>query len=244
MERLQKYLARCGVASRRASEQLITSGQVKVNGIVVTELGTKIGIGDTVTYKGKEVLPQEHIYVLMNKPRFIVCTANDEHNRKTVIDILPEELMPYRLFPVGRLDYDTKGALLLTNDGELMNMLVGPKSNCEKEYLARVKGVVSDKELKRLSIGVKVDDYVTRPCTVLLEDIDKVHDSCLLRFIITEGKYHQVKNMCAAVGHEVKNLTRVRFANLTVDGLKEGEVRFLTTHEIKQLYGLGKAKLH
>ncbi len=236
MERLQKYMASCGVASRRNSEKIIASGRVKVNGIVVTEMGTKVGKNDVVMVDDKVINKVTIMkYYVMNKPRNVVSTVSDPQGRKTIISILPDELKEMRLFPIGRLDYDTKGVLLLTNDGELMNNLVGPKSHIEKEYLVRVKGIPSREDLIKLSKGVRIDDYVTRPCKVNLKDIDNRNQTALLSLVIEEGKYHQVKRMVEAIGYPALKLTRIRFGRIEADGLKEGEVRELTIHELKIL---------
>ena len=240
MERLQKYMARCGVASRRKSEELITSGRVKVNGVVVTELGTKVNGNDVVMVDDNVIAINEYIHLVMNKPRGIISSSSDEVGRKTVISILPKEFEHYHLFPVGRLDYDTKGVLLITNDGEFMNALVGPKSNLEKEYLARVSGIVTKEDIIRLCSGLKIDDYVTRKCRAYVVEVDNKNNSSLVSITIKEGKNHQVKKMMEAIGHPVKHLTRVRFGEITCEGLAEGEVRYLTPHEIKRLVVLSK----
>lgn len=238
MERLQKVIAQCGLASRREAEELILAGRVKVNGEIITTLGVKVSDPDIVEVDDVIIEREEKIYILMNKPRGIITSTRDEKNRKTVISILPEEYQKYRLFPVGRLDYDTKGALLLTNDGELMNGLIGPRSNVEKEYLARIEGIITRMTLKKLASGIVIDGKKTRPAKVKLESVDRKNKSSLVRIIITEGRYHQVKKMFAAVGHPVKRLSRVRFGNLTLEGLPEGGIRPLTIHEVKQLYVL------
>ena len=235
MERLQKYIARGGICSRRKAEELIAAGRVEVNGEVVTEMGIKVTGNDIVTVDGKVVEINEYQYVVMNKPRGVVSTANDEAGRKTVVSILPESLNKYRLFPVGRLDYDTKGVLLLTNDGEFMNTLVGPKSELEKEYLARVDGIITKEKLAELNRGVDIDGYVTRRCKSYISKVDKKNNSSLVGIILKEGKYHQVKRMFEKIGYPVKHLTRIRFGEITTEDLPEGAVRFLTPHEIKKL---------
>lgn len=240
MERLQKYISRCGVTSRRKAEELITSGRVKVNGEVVTELGTKVESSDVVMVDDKVIQVNEYVYLLMNKPRGVVSTVSDEKNRKTVVSILPLEYQKYHVYPVGRLDYDTKGVLLLTNNGEFMNTVIGPKSTIEKEYLARVEGVFTKDDLKVITGGIKLEEYKTRKCRGYIESIDYKNNSSLVGLIIKEGKNHQVKNMFEYVNHPVKRLTRIRFGELTTEGLKEGEVRPLTPHEIKRLYVLSK----
>lgn len=242
MERLQKFLARCGVASRRKAEELIANGLVKVNGEVVTEMGYKVSGNDVVEYNGNILESKEFIYLAMNKPRGIISSSNDEKNRKTVISILPKEIQDYRVFPVGRLDYDTKGILLLTNDGEFMNALVGPKSNLEKEYLVRVDGILDHSATKKIAYGVDIGGYITRRAFCEVTDIDKNNNSSLARVIIREGKYHQVKRMFEAIGYPVKHLTRVRFGDITTEGLAEGDIRYLTPHEVKRLFALSKEK--
>lgn len=235
-ERLQKYMAKSGVASRRHSEELIKAGRVTVNGVVITEMGYKLSKGDTVAVDGMEITKEELKYYVINKPRYLICSANDEKDRKTVISILPESLKKYRLYPVGRLDYDTKGVLLLTNDGDFMNSLVGPRSLTEKEYLVRVEGIVTKEEVKKLSEGVIIDgNYKTRKCRTYIVSIDRVNKSSLIGIVLQEGRKHQVKNMVEAIGHKCKRLTRIRFGCVTIEGLKEGEVRELSIHEVKTL---------
>lgn len=236
MERLQKYLARCGVASRRKAEELIANGHVKVNEEIITKMGFIVSGNDIIKVDDIEVEVNEFKYLVLNKPRYIISSANDEVGRKTVISILPEEYNKYRLFPVGRLDYDTKGVILLTNDGEFMNTLVGPNADCEKEYLARVEGVFTKEKINIITKGIKIDNYITRKCFASIDSIDKKNNSSLVRIIIKEGHYHQVKKMFDAVGNKVKRLTRIRFGNITLEGLKEGEVRELSIHEVKTLY--------
>lgn len=244
MERLQKYMASCGVASRRNSEKIIAEGRVKVNGIVITEMGTKVGKNDIVTVDGKELARvTEMKYYVMNKPRNVVSTVSDPQGRKTIISILPENLQSMRLFPVGRLDYDTKGVVLLTNDGDFMNTLVGPRSHTEKEYLVRVKGIVRREDLAKLTNGVRIEDYVTRPCKAYIKSTDNIAMTTLLGLIIQEGKFHQVKRMVEAIGFEPIRLTRIRFGRVTVDELAEGEVRELTIHEVKTFIADSQAKI-
>ncbi len=235
MERLQKYLARCGVSSRRQAEEIIKAGRVKVNGLTITEMGYKVTASDTVSVDDIDIDKNELKYFVMNKPRYIISSSNDEKDRKTVISILPKELEKYRLFPVGRLDYDTKGVLLLTNDGEFMNALVGPNTFTEKEYLVRLNGIITKQVLKTVENGVDIGGYVTRRCQCLLDSIDKKNNSSLVRIILQEGKYHQVKKMFEVVGFPVKRLTRVRFGVITIDGIAEGDIRELSIHEVKTL---------
>lgn len=240
MERLQKRIAESGICSRRKAEELILAGKVKVNGVVITLLGTKVSYSDVIEVDGKIIEKEEKKYYVINKPRGVVCTASDDRGRKTIIDILPEKIKSERIYPVGRLDYDTKGVLLLTNDGEFMNALVGPKSGIEKEYLARVKGIMTMTDVKKLTEGVILNGKKTLPAIVEIVSFDREHGSSLVKIIITEGNYHQVKEMFKSIDHDVKKLTRVRFGNITINNLKEGEVKVLSIHEVKTLYGLTK----
>lgn len=235
MERLQKYLARCGVSSRRQAEELIKEKRVKVNDVIVTEMGIKVNNNDKVSVDNVVIEPNEFKYLVMNKPRYIISSSNDEKNRKTVISILPKEYESYRLFPVGRLDYDTKGVILLTNDGEFMNQLVGPQTFTEKEYMVRVEGIITKPILKKVENGVDIGGYITRKCQCTLDSIDKKNNSSLVKIVLQEGKYHQVKKMFEVVGFPVKRLSRVRFGIIDLNGLAEGQVRELTVHEVKQL---------
>ena len=236
--RLQAYMANCGVASRRKCEEIITMGRVKVNGVVVDKLGSKVTKKDVVTVDGKVIEKEEHVYYVLNKPRGYVTTLDDEFGRRKVIDLFAPEDLAYRIFPIGRLDYDTQGVLLFTNDGELANKLTSPHSNVEKEYLARVEGKAGKEELGRLVRGVVINGYKTKPADVEVIEYKKDTNTSLLRIIITEGKYHQVKNMCEAVGLPVKKLTRLRFATISTEGIAKGEYRKLKIHEVKQLYNL------
>lgn len=240
MERLQKIIARSGLCSRRKAEELITSGVVKVNGEVVTELGTKASNDDIITVNDKQIFIQEYVYLVMNKPRGVISAVSDDKSRDTVISILPADYRALGLYPVGRLDYDTKGVLILTNDGTFMNDLVGPKSNIEKEYLVRLDGIISKDELRLMQYGVQLEDYKTRNCRTYFSSQDVKNNSCLVGIVLKEGKYHQVKNMFEAVGYPVKRLTRIRFGEITTEGLADGEIRHLTPHEVKRLYVLNK----
>ena len=236
--RLQSYMASCGVASRRKCEEIITSGRVKVNGITVKTLGTKVMNKDVVEVDGQIIKQEEHVYYALNKPSGYVTTLDDEHGRRKVIDLFEREDLDKRIFPVGRLDYDTQGILLFTNDGELANKLTSPKSKVEKEYLARVSGHADKAALAKLVRGVVINGYKTRPAEVEVIEYKKDTDTSLLRIVITEGKYHQVKNMCEAVGLPVKKLTRLRFATISTEGIPKGAYRKLKIHEVKQLYNL------
>ena len=232
--RLQKYLAECGIASRRGSEQLIQDGRVTVNDEVAT-LGLKIDpVSDTVLFDGDPVLADGKVYIVLNKPRGVVTTATDTHERKTVIDCL--EGVDARVFPVGRLDMDVSGTLLLTNDGELTNRLSHPRYEVDKVYSAWVKGNVKPKALAQLEQGVELDDGLTAPAQVSISKTQG--QKTLLRLTIHEGKKRIVKRMCAAVGHSVVSLRRISIGNIQVDDLQPGEWRHLEAEEVAALYKL------
>ncbi|MFA5720598.1 MAG: pseudouridine synthase [Acholeplasmataceae bacterium] len=234
--RLEKMLAYSGIASRRKSKELILAGEVKVNGAVCLEPGFKVEKSDVVTYLGEVVETVEFVYYLMNKPRGVVTTTSDEKNRKTVIDLLAVEDKEDRVYPVGRLDYDTAGLLLLTNDGILTQHLTRPEFEVPKTYLVRVIGLISKAALRNLQRGVKLDNYTSKPAIVALKERNTKQKSSLIEITISEGKNHQIKDMCKAVGFPVKSLTRITFDTLTLDGVKRGEYRSLKLHEIKKLY--------
>lgn len=235
MERLQKVIANSGYCSRRKAEELIVQGKVKVNNVLVTELGTKVSGNDTITVEGKSLTKEDKKYVLLYKPRGVVTTTSDDKKRKTVLDLIDTDK---RLYPVGRLDYDTTGVLILTNDGELTNLLIHPKNNVDKVYIAKIKGILSGLEIKRLEKGVIIDGFKTSPCKVKVKKVDKKNNTSLVMITIHEGKNHQVKNMFLAIGHEVIKLKREKIAFLDLKGLKPGEYRYLTIKEVKKLYSL------
>lgn len=233
MERLQKYLAHAGVASRRHCEQLILKGKVSVNGQVVTELGTKVDpVKDKVMVDGKPVSRgNEKVYILLYKPGGYVTTVKDPEGRKTVLDLLRG--IRERVYPVGRLDYDTEGLLLLTNDGELTHALTHPSRRVDKTYLARVEGVPSENELEKLRRGILLEDGMTAPAKVQLL---KVQDNTAwLEITIHEGRNRQVRRMCEQTGHPVLFLKRVRLGFLTLAGLTVGKYRILRPREVAKL---------
>ena len=237
MERLQKVIANSGYCSRRKAEELIVNRKVIVNGVIVTELGTKVSGTDEIIINKKVLSRDEKEYILLNKPRGVVSTTSDDKNRKTVLDLVNSNK---RLYPVGRLDYDTTGALLLTNDGELTNLLIHPRNKVDKLYIAKVKGLVFKEEAMTLQRGVVIDGVKTARCKVRVKKYDKKTDTSLVEIIIHEGKNHQVKKMFDSIGHEVIKLKREMFAFLNVNGLKSGEYRYLSVKEVKQLYSLVK----
>ncbi len=239
MERLQKYLSSCGIASRRKSEELILAGKVKVNGIIVRELGTKVSDKDEVEVENMEVYRKQKEYYLLYKPEKTICSVSDDKGRVTVVDLIETN---EKIFPVGRLDYDTTGLLLLTNDGELTNKLTHPKGSIEKTYLAKVSGLVTGKEIHELENGIELDGVKTKKARAKLKKMDKKNNKSYVELTITEGRNHQVKNMFAALGHKVLKLKRTNYAFFDLEGLKIGEYRSLTTKEVKQLYNYANIK--
>jgi 23S rRNA pseudouridine2605 synthase len=243
MERLQKRIANSGLCSRRKAEEYIKEGRVKVNGEVITEMGVKVSPSDTILVDDNPLPVLIKTYLVMNKPVGVLSSTTDDRGRKTVISILPQEYQGLGLYPVGRLDYDTKGVLLITNDGDFMNTLIGPKSNLKKEYLARIDGIITKEEVKNLAQGVYIDAKKTRKCDAKIIDIDKKNKSSLVSITLVEGNYHQVKNMFLALGYNVKKLTRVKFGEVEIGNLSPGEIRELKPHEIKRLVVLSKFNL-
>lgn len=237
-ERLQKVMAQAGVASRRKCEEIITQGRVKVNGIVVTELGTKVGPKDVVTVDDKALDKESLVYYVLNKPTGYLTAVSDKLGRRTVMDLISIEDKKERIFPVGRLDYDTSGVLLLTNDGTLSYRLTKSAKEVEKTYHARLDGIIDQTAVTRLIKGVMIDGIPTKRAKIEVLDIDKKNNSCLISLTITEGRNRQVRRMCEAVGYKVKKLKRTSFGGITTENLKVGEYRALKPHEIKVLYSL------
>ncbi len=233
-ERLQKFLANNGIASRRKCEELILDGKVEVNGTIVTELGTKVSEKDIVKYNGKIVKTEEEkIYILLNKPIGYVTTAKDQFNRDTVLDLIK---INKRIVPVGRLDMYTSGALILTNDGEFVNMLTHPKNEIDKTYNVTVKGNVTNEDTEQLQKGVKIDDeYITKPAKVKILKIDKEKNISRIQITIHEGKNRQVRKMCEAINKKVLALHRCKIGNIEVKDLKVGNWRYLTKKEVENL---------
>ncbi|MGN7455841.1 pseudouridine synthase [Paenibacillus pasadenensis] len=234
MERLQKILAAAGVASRRKCEELIASGAVEVNGKVVRELGTKADPAtDEITVKGKPIASEKKIYLMMNKPKGVITSASDPKGRKIVSDFLPG--IKERVYPVGRLDYDTEGLLLLTNDGEFANLLTHPSHHVPKTYLATVKGVPHGSALERLQKGIKLEDGMTAPAEADYHDVDVDAGVATIAITIYEGRNRQVRRMFDAIGHPVARLKRIKFGHLVLENMQRGKFRHLTLSEIKEL---------
>lgn len=234
-ERLQKYMARCGVASRRKCEEIILSGKVKVNGFVVKELGTKVNfIEDKVEYDGKLILPEERkVYIMLNKPEGYITSAKDEKNRKTILDIVS---IDERIYPIGRLDYDSSGLLLLTNDGDIYNKIIHPRVKIIKEYVALVKGEVKKIELEKLESGIDIGGYTTAPAKVELLNYDR--GNSIIKIGIHEGKNRQIRRMCSSINHEVISLKRTAIGKIKLGDLKKGEYRDLSLEELEYIDSL------
>jgi 23S rRNA pseudouridine2605 synthase len=230
--RLNAFIARAGVASRRGADELIKTGRVQVNG-EPGRLNTFVSHGDVVELDGRRLAEQRLAYVLLNKPAGVVTTARDPRGRPTVVGLVHHEA---RVVPVGRLDADTTGALLLTNDGELAHRLAHPRYRIDKVYEAEVEGEPDDEALRRLAEGIELDDGPTTPAKVRRLGPSR------LELTIHEGRKHQVKRMCAAVGHPVRRLHRRRYAGLSVDDLEPGVWRELTAAEVERLQALGSGR--
>ncbi len=224
------------MASRRAAEVLIAEGHVTVDGKVVKELGTKVDAARAdIRVDGRKIKRSvEKIYVMLNKPRRVLSAVSDDHGRQTVVDLIDD--VEEKIFPIGRLDYNTEGLLLLTNDGELANGLMHPRFEVDKTYRAVLKGRVDEERLDRLRVGLKLEDGMTAPA--LVETLAIEGDESLVEITIHEGRNRQVRRMFSAIGYNIKRLRRVKFAGLTVDGLKLGEHRRLNKREVEALYRL------
>lgn len=230
--RLQKYIAEAGIASRRKAEELILQGLVSVNGEIVTEMGVKVCDTDIVEVNGRRAEPERNkVYIMLNKPKGYVSTVKDQFSRKTVLHLTYG--VKERVYPVGRLDYDTSGLILLTNDGSFSYRMTHPSHEIDKVYIAKVAGEVGKDVVEKFRKGIKIDDYITSPSNIII--LDKNKEGSTVRITIHEGRNRQVRKMCEAVGHPVVDLKRISIGNLGLGDLKEGQWRYLTKDEIKTL---------
>lgn len=237
LERLQKILARAGIASRREAEKVIKEGRVSVNGKIITQMGFKADPEkDYIKLDGKRINQFEpNITLLLNKPKGYVCTVKDPKGRPTVVDLIKK--LKWRLYPVGRLDYDAEGLLLLTNDGELAYKLTHPKFIVPRTYLVKISGIPEKKQLLRLKKGVMLEDGKAK--AVSCEIIGYSEKNCWLKITVTEGRNHLIKRMCLAIGHPVLKIRRIQFGSIKLGKLSTGEFRFLTNEEIERLKDVG-----
>lgn len=230
-ERIHKYMARCGVASRRKCEEIVSFGRVKVNGESITSPVMIDDEVDIIEFDGVVIKPEEKkVYIIINKPTDIITSVKDQFDRKTVIDLIDVE---ERIFPVGRLDYDTSGILLLTNDGDITFKMSHPSHEIEKIYVAEVLGNFTEKEIRQFESGLQIEDYVTSPSKIKIMSENK--DVSIVEITIHEGRNRQVRKMCEKIGHPVLRLKRIGFGELNVNDLKMGEWRYLTDEEISYL---------
>ncbi|MFZ3577069.1 pseudouridine synthase [Virgibacillus sp. DJP39] len=232
-ERLQKIIAQSGVTSRRKAEQLILEGKVKVNNKTVTELGTKASSTDEIQVDGVPLQKEIPVYYMLYKPRGVISSLNDDKNRKIVTDFL--EHVPERIFPIGRLDYNTSGILLLTNDGEFANLLMHPKHEVSKVYVAKVSGIPEKSELNVLRKGVKVDNDLLKAVSYNILSTDKSKGTSIIELTLNAGKNRHIRRMMEQIGFPVKKLKREKYGELTLQGLQPGDTRPLTPHEVKEI---------
>ncbi|MDC3413091.1 rRNA pseudouridine synthase [Aquibacillus sp. 3ASR75-11] len=235
-DRLQKVIAQSGVTSRRKAEELIVAGKVKVNGKVQIKLGTKVAHHDKIEVNGIPLEKEEPVYFLLYKPRGVISSVKDDKDRKVVTDFLPD--IQQRVYPIGRLDYDTSGLLLLTNDGDFANMLMHPKHEIEKVYIAKTKGIPTIDQLARLKKGIQADGERLRAVRTSIISTDNKNKKAIVEIVLHEGKNRQIKKMLEAIDAPVEKLKREKYGFLTTTGMHPGEVRELTPHEVKQLRNL------
>jgi len=237
MERLQKILQRAGIASRRKAEELIKDGKVEVNGKIITILGSKANFDDIIKVEGKRIKLQNLVYFVLYKPEGYLSTTDDDFNRLTVKDLIPVE---NKIFPVGRLDYNTSGIILMTNDGDFANSLMHPRYKLEKEYEVKIKGLLRKEISRTICKGVDLGDFTTQPAKISDVTYDKKRENTFLNIVITEGKYHQVKRMFEKFDHKVMKLKRVRYGCIDLRGMDRGDYRVLKIHEMKKLWNLSQ----
>ena len=237
MERLQKVIAESGYTSRRKAEELIKAGKVYVDGEKITEMGYKVSGNQEIIVEGNVIAREEHVYYMLNKPRGVISSVQDEADRVTVVDYIDTDK---RIYPIGRLDYNTTGLLLLTNDGNLANALMHPSKSIPKTYIAKLNKAITPEDIRRLKNGIKIDDRKVDILRVKAKSIDKAKDSSIIEITIVEGRNHIVKRVFESIGYLVDKLSRTEYAGMTLGNLKSGEYRELTIKEVKRLYDISK----
>ncbi|WP_164670344.1 pseudouridine synthase [Virgibacillus doumboii] len=233
VERLQKVIAQSGVTSRRKAEKLIVDGKVKVNHKTVTELGTKVTPHDDIEVNGVLLEKEAPVYYMLYKPRGVISSIKDDKGRKVVTDFLGE--VPERIYPIGRLDYDTSGILLLTNDGNFANLLMHPSHGVDKVYVAKIKGIPEKRELQKLRKGVRDGDDLLKAVKYNILEVDRQKNTMILELTLHEGKNRHIRRMMEKLGYPVSKLKREKYGLLTLDGMKPGDCRPLTPHEVKKM---------
>lgn len=233
MERLQKVIANYGYCSRRKAEELIKNKKVYVNGKLITEMGVKVSLNDDIVVNNTHLKQQKKVYYLLNKPRGIICSAHDDKGRKTVVDLIKTNL---RIYPIGRLDYDTTGLILLTNDGELSQKLMHPKNNIEKLYVAKLNKIIRMEDYYKIKKGLEIEGRKVFPTKLKIRSKDKEKDTCIIDIGIIEGRNHIVKKIFLSLGYDVVKLKRESYDFLTLGNLKSGEYRELSIKEVHKLY--------
>lgn len=231
--RINKFLASAGVASRRESDKLIEEGKVTVNGKTVS-LGAEVGADDEVLVNGNKVVIKKNEYYLLNKPKGYICSVSDDKGRKTVMDLMPQGVG--RIYPVGRLDYDSEGMLIMTTDGELAQRLTHPSNEIPKTYLVKIEGVITESGLNPIRSGIEIDGYLTKKCKAHIVETNKTFTK--IHITLTEGKNREIRKMFAAIGKEVTLLKRIKIGELTLKGLDRGAYRKLSAEEINYLSSL------
>lgn len=237
MERLQKVIANSGITSRRKAEELILQGKVTVNGKTITELGTKVKPTDKIEVNGDLIKKEDHVYFLLNKPREVLSTTKDDKGRKTVVDLIDTDK---KIFPVGRLDYDTTGAIILTNDGEFSNILTKPNNEIQKVYIAKLDSILKKEDLIKLKKGIRLDSKLIKPDRVKVKKANSKNNTCVVEIIIHEGLNHEVKRLFNKLGYNVLKLKRESISIFNIINLPSGKYRPLTIKEVKIIYSLKK----
>ncbi len=238
MERLQKIIAQSGYCSRRKAEELISLGLVKVNGNVIREMGHKVSPTDVITVEGQLIVSEDPVYYILNKPKGYLSSTVSQYNKPCVIDLLAD--VKERIYPIGRLDYNTSGLLLLTNDGEFSNLMMHPRYKVWKVYRVRCRGKLSGADIFKLQNGIEIEGYKTKKAKVRVIKYTLATDDSIVEISIAEGKNQQIRKMFLEIHHPVKQLKRIKYGTLDVSDLANGESRRLKIHEVKKLYNLAK----